>query len=181
MESKNNKTKTVTIVTCALFAAIIAISAQISLPLPTNVPITLQTFGVALCAAVGGSMIGTISTSVYVLLGAVGLPVFSMMRGGFAMLVGPTGGFLLGFIPFAFFCGISSKNFAFKMGFSIIGLIVCYLCGALQYCLIAQIGFIESITVVVLPFMLKDILSTVAAQLMAIPIRKAVAQYGVIR
>lgn len=181
METKNNKTKTLQLVTCALFAAIIAVSAQVALPLPTNVPITLHTFGVALCAAVGGSMLGTVSTSVYVLLGAVGLPVFSMMRGGFAVLVGPTGGFLIGFIPMAFFCGISCKNFAFKMGFSVIGLIICYLCGALQYCLIAQIGFIESVAAVVLPFMLKDVLSIVAAQLMAIPIRKAVASYGVIK
>ena len=179
METKNNKTKTLQLVICALFAAIMAVSAQVTLPLPTNVPITLQTFGVALCAAVGGSMTGTVSTSVYLLLGAVGLPVFSMMRGGFGMLLGPTGGFLFGFIPLAFFCGIVCKNFAFRIGFSVIGLLICYLCGALQYCLIAQIGFIESVTVVVLPFMLKDILSVIAAQLMAVPIRKAIASYGV--
>ena len=179
--AKNNKTKTMYIVICALFAAIIAVSAQVALPLPTNVPITLHTFGVALCAAVGGSLIGTVSTSVYVLLGAVGLPVFSMMRGGFAVLLGPTGGFLFGFIPFAFFCGMNCKNVAAKTAISLVGLIVCYLCGALQYALIAQIGFIESVVAVVLPFMLKDTLSVIAAQLMAIPIRKALAGSGVLR
>ena len=107
METSKTKSKTVRIVMCALFAAIIAVSAQVTVPLPTNVPITLHTFGVALCAAVGGALAGTVSTAVYVLIGAVGLPVFAGMKGGFAVLFGPTGGFLFGFIIMAFFTIIS--------------------------------------------------------------------------
>ena len=173
--NKKTTIKTVQIVMCALFAAIIAVSAQVTLPLPTQVPITLHTFGVALCAAVGGSLTGTVSTAVYVLLGAVGVPVFASMRGGFDVLLGPTGGFLFGFIVMAFFCGIKAKHLWSRTGFSLIGLAVCYLCGAVQYALLMQKDMITSITLVVLPFMLKDVLSIIAAQYMAIPIRKALA------
>lgn len=164
------------IVTCALFAAIIAISAQVTVPNPlTGVPITLHTFGVALCAAVGGAAAGTISTAVYVFLGAVGLPVFASMRGGFDVLFGPTGGFLFGFIAMAFFCGLPMKNLPLRIAVSCAGLAVCYLCGAVQYAIIARIDIVQSIVLVVLPFIIKDVLSLVAAQYMAIPIRKAIA------
>jgi biotin transport system substrate-specific component len=174
MESnKTNRQKTLQIVMCALFAAIIAVSAQVALPLPTQVPITLHTFGTALCAAVGGSFAGTVSTAVYVLIGAVGAPVFAGMRGGFDVLLGPTGGFLFGFIVMAFFCGIKTKHLWTRVGFSMIGLAVCYICGAVQYALIMQKDMITSITLVVLPFVVKDVLSIIAAQYMAIPIRKA--------
>lgn len=175
METKSNRSKTLQIVMCALFAAIIAVSAQITVPLPTQVPITLHTFGVALCAAVGGAVAGAVSTSVYVLIGAIGVPVFAGLRGGFSVLLGPTGGFLFGFIIMAFFCGLQFRHLWSRIGISLVGLAVCYLFGALQYALLMQKDMITSITLVVLPFMIKDILSIAAAQYMAIPIRKALA------
>ena len=141
-----------------------------------QVPITLHTFGVALCAAVFGSLTGTVSTAVYVLLGAVGLPVFAGMRGGFEVLVGPTGGFLYGFIAMAFFCGLQMKNLPLRIAVSVGGLAVCYLCGAVQYAILMQIDLLKSIVLVVLPFVVKDVLSVIAAQYMAIPIRKAVSK-----
>ena len=173
--NKNTGSRTRQIVMCALFAAIIAVCAQLTLPLPTQVPITLQTFAVVLCAAVGGSVSGGVSTAVYVLIGAVGVPVFASMRGGLDVLLGPTGGFLFGFIIMAVFCGIRTSRLWSRLGLSLIGLAVCYLCGAVQYALLMQKDMITSIALVVLPFMLKDVLSIVAAQYMAIPIRKALA------
>lgn len=174
METKN-RTKTLNIVMYALYAAIIAVSAQLTVPLPTNVPITLQTFGVVLCAAVGGALAGTVSTSVYVLIGAVGVPVFAGMKGGFGVLFGPTGGFIFGFIVMAFFCGLRAEKLWQRLLLSLAGLAVCYICGAVQYALIAQKDIITSLTLVVVPFILKDVLSVIAAQYMAIPIRKALA------
>lgn len=174
METSKTKSKTLRIVMCALFAAIIAISAQVTIPLPA-MPITLQTFGVALCAAVGGALTGTVSTGVYVLLGAVGLPIYSGMKGGFAALLGPTGGFLFGFIIMAFLCGLQMKNLPLRIAVSLGGLAACYICGAVQYALVTQTDIIQSFLLVVVPFMVKDILSVCAAQYMAIPIRKALA------
>ena len=173
--NKNSRSRTLQVVMCALFAAIIAVSAQVTLPLPTQVPITLHTFGVALCAAIGGTVPGTVSTAVYVLIGAVGMPVFAGMKGGFQVLLGPTGGFLFGFIAMAFFCGIRTERLWSRIAVSLGGLAVCYLCGAVQYALLMQIDLLKSIVLVVLPFVVKDALSVVAAQYMAIPIRKALA------
>jgi len=173
MVKGKNKARTFNIVMCALCAAIIAVSAQITVPLPTQVPITLHTFGVALCAAVFGAHTGGISTAVYVLLGAVGLPVFAGMRGGFDVLIGPTGGFLYGFIAMAFLCGTDMKNPPLRIAVSVGGLAVCYLCGAVQYAVLMQVDPLTSVALVVLPFVIKDVLSIVAAQYMAIPIRKA--------
>ncbi|MCR4780275.1 MAG: biotin transporter BioY [Ruminiclostridium sp.] len=176
METRKTDSKTLTMVMCALGAAIIAVSAQVVVPLPFGVPITLQTFGVALCAAVFGSFRGTVSTAVYVLLGAVGLPVFAGMRGGFESITGPAGGFIYGFLPMAFLCGMAMKNLPLRMVVSVGGLALCYICGAVQYALLMGIDLIQSFTVVVLPFAIKDVLSIVAAQYMAIPIRKAIAK-----
>ena len=176
MEDKKNRSKTRQLVICALCAAIMAVCAQITVPLPSQVPITLQTFGIALCAAVCGSINGTISTTVYLLLGAVGLPVFAGMKGGFETLVGPTGGFIYGFIPMALLCGLKMKNLPLRVLVSVGGLAVCYLCGAVQYSLLMSTDLINALALCVLPFVVKDVLSIAAAQYMAIPIRKATAK-----
>ena len=68
-----------------MFAAVLAVISQISLPMPTGVPITIQVFGVALVGAVLGSRLGTTATLVYVLLGAIGLPIFANFSGGISM------------------------------------------------------------------------------------------------
>ena len=75
-----------------MFAAVLAVISQISLPMPTGVPITIQVFGVALVGAVLGSRLGTTATLVYVLLGAIGLPIFANFSGGISSIVGVTGG-----------------------------------------------------------------------------------------
>ena len=84
---------------CAIGAALIAVCAWISIP--ADVPFTLQTFAIfAVCGLLGGKR-GTVSVLVYLLLGAVGAPVFAGFRGGFAALIGTTGGYLVGFILLA--------------------------------------------------------------------------------
>ena len=77
-----------------MFAAVLAVISQISLPMPTGVPITIQVFGVALVGAVLGSRLGTTATLVYVLLGAIGLPIFANFSGGISSIVGVTGGYM---------------------------------------------------------------------------------------
>src|SRR6266550_3325730 len=83
----------------ALFAALTAVCAQLSvaLPLMTSVPFTLQVFAVLAAGAVLGARRGALSQVVYLLLGAVGIPVFARMSGGLQILLGPTGGYLWSF------------------------------------------------------------------------------------
>jgi biotin transport system substrate-specific component len=97
----------------ALFAAIIGIFAQITIPLPL-VPITGQTLAIGLAATILGSRYGTLSVLLYILMGAVGIPVFSGFSGGFSVIVGPTGGFIIGFIPTAFLIGWYLEKTSFK-------------------------------------------------------------------
>lgn len=82
----------------AIMTAITAVFSQISIPMPLGVPMTMQTFAVTLAGVILGAKNGAVSMAVYLLLGAVGVPVFSGMRGGIGVLAGPTGGFLWGYL-----------------------------------------------------------------------------------
>src|SRR5699024_494516 len=77
----------------ALFAAIIGILAQVTIPLPL-IPITGQTLAVGLAATILGSRLGTIAMLLYIAMGAIGIPVFAQMTGGLGVIFGPTGGFI---------------------------------------------------------------------------------------
>ena len=88
-----------------LFAAVIAVMAQISIPMPLGVPMTMQTFAITLAAVVLGSKLSAIATLVYLLLGAVGVPVLANFSGGIDKFVGPTGGFLISFPIMAYIIG----------------------------------------------------------------------------
>ncbi len=89
----------------ALFAALTAVGGFISIPF-YPVPLTLQVFFVLLSGAVLGKRLGALSQVVYVGIGAIGAPVFHNLTGGLGILLGPTGGFLLGFIPGAYVSGL---------------------------------------------------------------------------
>lgn len=93
-----------------MFAAVLAVMSQIAIPMPSGVPMTLQTFAVALAGAVLGWKLGALSALVYLLLGAAGVPVFSGMSGGLGVLLGKTGGFIFGFIFMALLCGLGAAQ-----------------------------------------------------------------------
>ena len=95
--AKTNTLKTRDLTLVALFAALIAICAWLTVPMP-DVPFTMQTFGVFAALLLLGGKRGTLSILLYLLLGAAGLPVFSGFRGGIGSLLGTTGGYLIGFL-----------------------------------------------------------------------------------
>lgn len=172
----------------ALFAAIGAITSWISIPMPSGVPITLQTFGMALIGYTLGFKYGTASVALYIALGAVGLPVFSGFMGGIGKLLGLTGGFIFGFIFMAFFCGLIKLK-AFKershivktvlaIVFGVVGLLICHLCGVLQFYLLNDKGmsFIAAALAVSVPYLLKDIVSVVAAYFISLAADKILAK-----
>lgn len=130
---KDTKKKTFDMVYIALFAVVMAVCAWIVIPMA--VPFTLQTFGVFLAVGVLGGRKGTIAVFLYLLLGLVGLPVFSGFTGGVGVLFGPTGGYLIGFLAAALVMwgmerlfGKSKKAFFLSM---VVGLLCCYLVGTL--------------------------------------------------
>lgn len=172
-------TKIISIVQIALLAAVTSVLAQISIPMPTQVPLTLQTFAVALSAYCGGLKKGVAAIAVYLALGAVGMPVFSGMKGGVGVLLSYTGGFLWGFLLFALLCGIGCKMGkvpAILLG--IAGLALCHLCGVLQYAAVAKVPFLQSFLLVSAPYLVKDVLSVAVGYLAALAIRRALKQAG---
>ena len=104
LEYTNNVQKTVL---TGVMAAILAALSLVSIPLPSGVPVTLQTFAVALCGFLLGPAMGTAAVAVYLIMGAVGLPVLAGMVGGLGHFLGVTGGFLWGFLPMALLCGLA--------------------------------------------------------------------------
>ena len=99
------RSNTASLVLCGLFAALTAICSYITIPLGfTPVPINLATLAVFLAGGLLGKKYGTASIAVYVMMGAVGIPVFAGFQGGVGVLAGPTGGFIAGYIAAAFLC-----------------------------------------------------------------------------
>ena len=115
------------LVRCGCCAALLAICAWVAVPIG-DVAFTMQTFGVFLTLLLLGGGKGTISCTVYLLLGAVGLPVFSGFQGGLGVLLGPTGGYLWGFLILCLCYWVLKKPFG-DLAAMISGLILCYVCG----------------------------------------------------
>ena len=153
----------------ALFAAICAVCAQIIIPLPSGVPLTLQTLAVCLSGAVLGVKWGIISTLCYILMGAVGVPVFSSFSSGFGVLFGPTGGFIFGFLFLTVFCALAKnqKKAVFKFLLIFVGVAFCHLTGIIQYSFVSKTPFLEAFLVSSSVFIPKDIISAFCALFVA--------------
>ncbi|MDD2959889.1 MAG: biotin transporter BioY [Lachnospiraceae bacterium] len=171
---KKNKMTVKSMVMAGMFAAVLAVLSQISIPMPSGVPVTLQTFAVALTGFVLGWKLGGMAVVIYVLLGAVGVPVFANLNGGIGVLVGTTGGFIWGFILMVLLCGLGTAQKSKVMTgiFSALGLAVCHLAGILQFCGVMGMGFAQSALLVSIPYLVKDIISMVLAFLVGVVIRR---------
>ena len=120
---------------CGLFTAVMAVCAWLSIPMGDSV-ITLQTFGIFLTLGLLGGRRGSLSILVYLLLGAVGAPVFSAFRGGLGALLGTTGGYIFGFmltgVIYWLMTAIKDTPLT-RLLAMVLGLLVCYACGSLWY------------------------------------------------
>jgi biotin transport system substrate-specific component len=159
--------------TCAVigvsFFVIFTISsAFIRLPLPfTPVPVTLQTFAVLLAGAVLGRKLGSLSQTAYIALGAAGLPIFAKASSGLAYLLGPTGGYLIGFVLAAWAIGkiLGSKKAGFFriLGAMFIGELILFSLGVVWLALILKVGIYKAIFLGLLPFIPGDTVKLLAA------------------
>ena len=157
-----------------LFAALLAVLSQIQIPMPSGVPVTMQTFAVALIGFTLGWKDGLLTMLIYLLLGGVGLPVFAGFHGGIGSLAGPSGGFLWGFLLLAAGCGASSGKSQVLLGAAGggIGLILCHALGILQYRLA------QSFLLVSAPYLIKDVLSAAAAFAVSKVLRRGIRAAG---
>ncbi len=160
----------------ALFSSLVAICSQIAIP--SVVPFTLQTMGVFITASLLGCKRGTMSIIIYILLGTIGLPVFSGFSGGIGRLIGPTGGYIIGFIFTAVAVGLLTERFGKKLCVlavsMLIGLILCYTVGTVWFCISAQTDFVSALTICVIPFLIADIAKIMLASVLVNRLEKII-------
>lgn len=175
-------TRNVTVI--AMFVAITAVLAQIAIPLPfTTVPITMQIFGVYLSGIILGRDLGFISQIIYLLLGAIGAPVFANFSGGVQCIVGPTGGFLIVFPIITYIVGIiSDKKFSVVKSVMILisSMVLLYVVGVLQLSFITKMSLNKSIMVGVIPFIPLDTIKIIVAYVVGIKIRERLKKCNLI-
>ena len=168
----NQKIRTKQMVLIALMTAVTCVLGPLSIPLPFSpVPISLTNFAIFLAIFVLGMKSGTISFIIYLLLGAVGVPVFSSFRGGFQVLAGPTGGYLIGFIFLALIMGFALDHFDRKLVPTIIGMIigmaVCYAFGTVWLAKLLSLSFKEGLMMGVIPYLPGDAAKIIIAAIVA--------------
>lgn len=129
------------------------------------IPVSLQTLGLFTIVGISGTRLSFFSTLIYIIIGAVGVPVFAGFKGGIGVILGPTGGFILGFIPAVIVSGIlikklPSKKWAKFVSF-ISGQLVCYVSGALWYTFAFSgdsVTITQAISVCIIPFLIPDLI-----------------------
>ncbi len=187
------------LILCGLFAAIVAVCSWISLPLPfTQVPINLAILGVLIAGGTLGPKYGPISLGVYILLGAIGLPVFAGFASGLGTLVGPTGGFIVGYILCAGITGLGARpakdpsarhaavgpagarsagaksagSAAKLVFFMALGVLACYSFGTVWYVILMKTSLWVGLVSCVFPFIPFDAIKIAAALLLVRRLQK---------
>lgn len=166
-----------------LMTAVICILGPITMPLPFSpVPVSLANLAIFLSLFVLGMKKGALSYVIYLLLGLVGLPVFSAFTGGPGKLLGPTGGYLIGFLFMAVISGIFidkwSDNMLVCMLGMMLGTVVCYLFGTVWLSFQGHMSFSTALAAGVLPFVPGDIAKMLIAAIAGRQIRKRLRKAG---
>lgn len=160
----------------ALMAVVITLCSWLSVP--AAVPFTMQTFAVFCALLLLGGRRGSFAVGLYLLLGAVGLPVFSGFKAGLGALLGPTGGYLLGFLLCALLYWLGEGKLR-ELVLLIAGNLLCYLFGTLWFVLVyageeRSIGFGAALGLCVVPYLLPDALKLLLAFVLTRRVKKAV-------
>lgn len=177
----NSKIKTMTLI--AIFSAITCILAPFSLPIGP-VPISLTNLVLYFSVYIIGTKKASISFIIYLLLGLIGLPVFSGFSSGPAKLLGPTGGYLIGFILLIIFSGIFIDRFYQKWYLCFLGMFIgtalCYTLGTIWLAFIAHMNFKAALFAGVIPFIPGDLIKIIIALICAPIIKKTLIKANVI-
>ena len=174
------------IVFTALFAALTAACAFISIPVPgTPIPIVLQNMMVVLCSLILGPFLGTVSTVVFILCGLLGLPMFNGGTGGFAKLMSPTGGFIIGYAISSLTAGLilgkpkqdGKKHAVRTVLAALLGFAVMYVPGVLHFMHSMNKTFQETLALCVIPYLPGDLIKAIICILISFPLRRSASIY----
>lgn len=162
---------------CALFAALTALCAQIALPLG-QVPVNLGLLPLLTCAALLPPRYAAITALLYIGMGALGLPVFAGMAGGLGVLIGPTGGYLLGYPVCAALTAVLIQRKIHPLAAMALGIASCYLLGTLWLMHVACLTLPQALLSGVLPFIPGDVIKALAAHSLALRLHTASKSLG---
>lgn len=155
-------------VMAALLAAVLCVLGPLAVPVGP-VPISLATLWICLAAGLLGARGGVLCVAVYLLLGAMGLPVFSSFAGGTGVLAGPTGGYLVGYLPLALCTGLGAARGPRTMFLGMLaGTVSLYGLGSWWFCLQTESGLVQALAICVAPFLPFDAVK-IAAVLLLLP------------
>lgn len=166
-----------------IMAAVCCVLGPWSIPIGA-IPISLQVIAICLSAYVLGAKKGTLAVLVYILLGAIGLPVFSGFTGGAGKVLGPTGGYIIGFIFMAFISGLFVEKYGINKVYMqvvglVLGLMVCYLFGTIWFVAVNTKGidFGSALVICVYPFIPFDVLKIMISIILGNAIKKGISSF----
>lgn len=168
-----------------LMAAVLCILGPWTVSIPVSpVPISLGFLGIYFVTSVSGMKPGVASVLIYILLGLVGLPVFTGFTAGPGKLLGPTGGYIFGYIFMALICGFFVDKFSpslplYFLGM-ILGTVVCYFFGTLWLAYQMQCTFFQALMAGVIPFIPADLIKLIMARVVGFQLRKRLLNAGLI-
>lgn len=174
--------KTRKIVFIALFVALITVCSWIQIP--STIPFTLQTFAIFLALLCLGGKSGTIAIICYILLGLVGVPVFSGFKAGLSVIMQPTGGYIIGFVIMGL-CYLIFERIdkpPIKIFSLVLGLTLLYLFGTLWFVFVAtkskEIGFLSALIMCVVPFIIPDLMKLSLAYFISLKLKKSFLHFS---
>ena len=158
--------------------AAIAVCSWITVPVIPEIPFTMQTFAVFFALEYAGGKCGTVSVVTYMALGALGVPVFSGFRGGVGHLVGPTGGYIVGFILTCAVFWMFEKQFSSGRAFHYVALalalVACYVAGTVWFIIQTKIPLDAALVKCVLPYIAPDAVKIALAVFLSAKLKKII-------
>lgn len=171
--NNNKRTDTRRVALIAVMAAVLCVLSPLAIPLSGGVPLSLATLVVMLAGAVLGPVDGLLATLTFLLLGMIGVPVFSGWQAGIGVLFSKTGGFLLGYLPLALCSGLFRQRRLTAVSGMVLGTVILYAFGIAWFLFLTHAPLKLALTACVLPFLPGDALKIFAVCLLAPALRNA--------
>lgn len=178
----NNKLSTKDLCIISIFVAGICVLGQLSIPMPYGVPMTLQTFIITIAGVILGAKKGTIATLIYILIGVVGMPVFSGFTGGIGVILGPTGGFILSFPIMSYLSGKGAETgkLFWIIVFMTLGTIINYIFGMIVFSIATGSSMWIAFISCVLPFIPTSVIKIVISSMLGVKIKVKLIKQGLL-
>lgn len=176
------KSRVYAMTTVAVMTAVTCVLAPLSIPIGP-VPISFTNLAIYFSLYLLGWKLGTLSYVVYLLIGMFGAPVFSGFTGGMGKLLGPTGGYIVGFIPMAIIGGLAIERFSNRSAHftgMALGTLVCYVLGTAWFCFVAKMAVVPALSLAVFPFIPGDVAKIVLAMTIGPIIRDRLLKAGLL-